>query len=85
MQGPIKVIGLGLPGGFQFSEREIAAGQNEGSFELHLGNMRPGDYTLAFLGQAQVPFKKDAAAQPANTLVAIPCRPLTVTVTAKAK
>jgi hypothetical protein len=85
MQGAIKVIGLGLPGGFQFGEREIAAGQNEGTFELQVGNMRPGDYSLALLGQAQVPFKKDAAAQPANTLVAIPCRPIAVKVTAKPK
>jgi hypothetical protein len=85
MQGAIKVIGLGLPGGFQFSEREIAAGQNEGSFELQVGNMRPGEYTVALLGQAQVPFTKDAAAQPANTLVAIPCRPIAIMVTAKPK
>jgi hypothetical protein len=85
MQGAIKVLGLGLPGGFQFSEREIAAGQNEGSFELQVGNMRPGDYTLAFLGQAQAPFKRDASAQPTNTLVAIPCRPVSITVTSKPK
>lgn len=85
MQAAIKIIGLGLPGGFQFSEREIPAGQNEASFELQVGNMRPGEYTLAFLGQAQVPFKKDAAAQSVNTLVAIPCRPVTITVTSKAK
>ncbi|HVA51575.1 MAG TPA: PPC domain-containing protein [Pirellulales bacterium] len=81
----IKVIGLGLPGGFQFSEREIAAGQNEGTFELNVGNVRPGEYTLVLLGQAQVPFKKDASAQAANTLVAIPCRPITIDVVQKAK
>lgn len=84
-QAAVKVIGLGLPGGFQFREREIAAGQNEGAFELEVGNMRPGEYTLALLGQAQVPFKKDAAAQAANPLVAIPCRPITVTVLEKPK
>ncbi|HWB09357.1 MAG TPA: PPC domain-containing protein [Pirellulales bacterium] len=84
-QSAIKVIGLGLPGGFQFSEREIAAGQNEGSFELQVGNMQPGDYTLVLLGQAQVPFKKDPAAQPVNTLVPIPCRPIAIKVTSKAK
>lgn len=79
----IKVIGLGLPGGFQFGEREIAAGQNEGTFELGVGNMQPGEYTLALLGQAQVPFKKDPAGQAANTLVAIPCRPITIQVLPK--
>jgi hypothetical protein len=82
-QGAIKVIGLGLPGGFQFGEREIAAGQNEGSFELQVGNMQPGEYTLVLLGQAQVPFKKDPAGQPVNTLVAIPCRPIAIKVTPK--
>ncbi|HVX14942.1 MAG TPA: PPC domain-containing protein [Pirellulales bacterium] len=84
-QAAVKVIGLGLPGGFQFSEREIAAGQNEGEFELQVGNMRPGEYTITLLGQGQVPVKKDATSQPANTLVAIPCRPLTITVVEKPK
>jgi hypothetical protein len=83
VQGAIKVIGLGLPGGFQFSEREIAAGQNEGSFELQVGNMQPGDYTLVLLGQAQVPFKKEPSAQPVNTLVPIPCRPIAIKVAPK--
>jgi hypothetical protein len=84
-QAAIKVIGLGLPGGFQFPEREIPAGQNEGIFELQVGNMRPGEYTVTLLGQSQVPIKKDANSQPANTLVAIPCRPITVKVVEKAK
>jgi hypothetical protein len=80
VRGAIKVIGLGLPGGFQLGEREIAAGQNDGSFELQVGNMQPGDYTLVLLGQTQVPFKKDPAAQPANTLVAFPCQPIAIKV-----
>jgi hypothetical protein len=84
-QAAIKVIGLGLPGGFQFSEREIAGGQNEGSFDLQVGNMRPGEYTMTLLGQAQVPIKKDANSPPVNTLVAIPCRPITVKVVEKSK
>ncbi|MGH7135973.1 MAG: hypothetical protein ACREHD_09550, partial [Pirellulales bacterium] len=84
-QAAIKVIGLGLPGGFQFSEREIAGGQNEGTFELQVGNLRAGEYTLTLLGQCQVPLKKGAGDQPANTLVAIPCRPITVKVLEKAK
>ncbi|HEX7375489.1 MAG TPA: PPC domain-containing protein [Pirellulales bacterium] len=84
-QAAIKVIGLGLPGGFQFSEREIASGQNEGVFELQVGNMRPGEYTLTLLGQCQVPIKKNADAQAVNTLVAIPCRQITVKVVEKPK
>lgn len=84
-QAAIKVIGLGLPGGLQFSEREIAGGQNEGTFELQVGNMRPGEYTLTLLGQCQVPIKKGADAQPVNTLVAIPCRQISVKVMDKPK
>ena len=43
---------------------------------------RPADYTLAVLGQAQVPFNKDATKpDKPNTLVSIPSRPLTITVT----
>jgi hypothetical protein len=84
-QAAIKVIGLGLPGGFQFSEREIAAGQNEGAFELQLGNLRPGDYTLTLLGQSQVPYKMEGAKEATNTLVAIPCRPIAIKVIEKPK
>ena len=43
---------------------------------------RPGDYTLTVLGQAQVPFHKDPkSADRPNTLVSIPSRPITITVT----
>jgi hypothetical protein len=83
-QAAVRVIGLGLPGGFQFAESEIPAGASEKTCVLEVGNVRPGDYTLVFLGQAQTPFKKDAAAKDApNTLVSMPSRPITITVTAK--
>lgn len=83
-QAAVRVIGLSLPGGFQFAESEIPAGANEKTCVLEVGNMRPGDYTLVFLGQAQTPFKKDAAAKEApNTLVSMPSRPITITVTGK--
>jgi hypothetical protein len=79
-KAPIRVIGLGLPGGFQFAESEIAENALEKTFTLQLANVRPGEYTITLLGQAQVPFKKDAAGAAANTLVSMPSTPLTITV-----
>ena len=81
----IRLIGLSLPGGFQFAEGEIAEGSNEKTFALQLNNVRPGEYTFTLLGQAQVPFAKDPAAKPANTLVSTPSLPLTVIVEAEKK
>ena len=44
-------------------------------------NARPGSYTLAVVGQAQVPFNKDPkAAMKPNTLVTLPSRPVTLVV-----
>ncbi|HVC96333.1 MAG TPA: hypothetical protein VND64_21795 [Pirellulales bacterium] len=78
---PIRVIGLSLPGGFNLAEVEIAAGKTEATCVVEVGNMRPGDYTLTLLGQAQVPFNKDLAAKERpNTLVSMPSRPVTITV-----
>jgi hypothetical protein len=78
---PIRVIGLSLPGGFNLAEVEIASGKTEATCIVDVGNMRPGDYTLALLGQAQVPFNKDPAAKERpNTLVSMPSRPVTITV-----
>ena len=84
-KAPIRVIGLGLPGGFQFAESEIAENGLEKTFTLQLVNVRPGEYTLTLLGQAQVPFKKDPAGTAANTLVSMPSLPLTVIVEAEKK
>jgi hypothetical protein len=78
---PIRMIGLSLPGGFNLAEVEIASGKTEATCSLEVGNMRPGDYTLTLLAQAQVPFNKDPAAQDRpNTLVSMPSRPVTITV-----
>lgn len=81
-KAPIRLIGLGLPGGFKFDETEIAADVAEKTCVLDIGNMQPGEYTLTLLGQAQVPFKKDPMAKEApNTLVSMPSVPLTIIVT----
>jgi len=64
---------------------EIPAGKDETSVTVDVpAGAAPGEYTLTVLGQAQVPFSKDAkAASKPNTLVALPARPLTLVVTPK--
>jgi len=81
------VIPLGFPGNFNFGSFDIAAGQAEATLAIDVqANTRPGEYTLAVLGQAQVPYNKDPnAAQKPNTLVSTPSQPVTVNVTAPAK
>src|SRR5262249_36758982 len=81
-KGPVTLIPLSFPGPIKMQPVTIAEGKTEakGSLERQAGT-RPGDYTLAFTGQGQVPFAKDpkAAARP-NSLVPLPSRPITLTV-----
>lgn len=83
----ITVIPLGFPGNFNFGNFDLPAGQTEVPLVIDVQNgTRPGDYTLSVLGQAQVPYNKDAAAaQKPNTLVSTPSLPVTITVTAPPK
>jgi hypothetical protein len=83
----ITVIPLAFPGNFNFGSFTINAGQTEAALSIDVqGGTRPGDYTLSVLGQAQVPYNKDAkVAQKPNTLVSMPSLPVTITVTAPAK
>jgi hypothetical protein len=83
----ITIIPLAFPGNFNFGSFTINAGQTEAVLAIDVqGGTRPGDYTLSVLGQAQVPYNKDAqAAQKPNTLVSMPSLPVTITVTAPAK
>jgi hypothetical protein len=70
---------LGVAGG------EIAAGKEEASVTVDVPpGTPPGEYTLAVLGQAQVPYSKDPkAAQKPNVLVSLPARPITLVVRSK--
>ena len=72
-----------FPGQFQLGNGTLAADQTEAALSINVQNgTRPGDYTLTILGQAQVPFHKDPkSADRPNTLVSIPSRPITITVT----
>lgn len=74
---------LNFPGGFQLGNGTINADQTEVTITIDVqAGMKPADYTLVVLGQGQVPFNKDASKpEKPNTLVPIPSRPLTITVT----
>ena len=64
---------------------EVATGEDKASVTVDVPpGTPPGEYTLAILGQAQVPYSKDPkAAQRPNVLVALPARPVTLVVTPK--
>jgi hypothetical protein len=81
-KGAITLIPLSFPGPIKMSPATIPEGKTEVTVTLEAqANMRPGDYTLAFTGQGQVPFNKDAkAATKPNSLVQLPSRPVTLTV-----
>jgi hypothetical protein len=85
-KGKVQLNGLNLPPGFGFATVEVPPEKTEVSVKFTVaGNVPPGTYTLNLRGDAQVPFRRDAAAAPALTRVADPATPLTVVVTAPVK
>ena len=82
-KGAITVNGLSLPNPVKIAQVTIPEGKTEATVTLDVQNgTRPGEYTFALLCQAQVPFTKDATKPKTNTLVSLPSRPITLTVTA---
>ena len=81
--GGVNYQPLNFPGPFQLGNGTLQPGQTEVSVSINVQlGTRPGDYTLAIMGQAQVPFNKDPqASDKPNTLVSIPSRPISLTVT----
>jgi hypothetical protein len=81
----LTVLPQALPGYLRMDNAEIAAGKDEITLSVNVQpGTPPGEYTLTVVGQAQVPYSKDAkAAQRPNVLVSLPARPLTVVVTPK--
>ena len=64
----------------------IAEGKGSGSLTIEVPQgARAGDYTVSVSGQGQVPFTKETGKPKANTLVTLPSRPITITVTEKPK
>ena len=76
------ISALAFPGGFSMPNGKFAGSEAEITLTIDVQKGRPpGDYTMTVLGQAQVPFNKDAAAaERSNTLVSLPSRPITLRV-----
>ncbi len=84
-KGAVTLIPLGFPGTVQMGTVVVADGKADGTVTLTTqAGTKPGVYTLAVTGQGQVPFGKDPAKK-ANTLVAVPSRPVTLVVKPAAK
>lgn len=80
----ITIQSLAFPGNFKMQNETITGEQTEATVRITVQqNTRPGKYTLAVLGQSQVPFNKDpSATERPNTLVSLPSQPITITVIA---
>jgi hypothetical protein len=72
---------LAFPDNFKMSNGNITGDQQEIILKIEVQKgTRAGNYTLAVLGQSQVPFNKDpAATNKPNTLVSLPSQPITIT------
>lgn len=83
----VTVQPLSFPGNFKLSNTSLKGDQTELTIPITVqNNTRPGSYTLAVMGQAQVPFNKDSEAKDRpNTLVSLPSRPVTLQVIEAAK
>ncbi|MCY2966731.1 MAG: hypothetical protein NT069_24400 [Planctomycetota bacterium] len=83
--GPVNFLPLNFPGFLQLGNGTVEQSETTIRIMVQAGT-RPGDYTVAVMGQGQVPFNKDPAAKDRpNTLVQMPSRPVTITVTEAAK
>lgn len=82
-QGAVNYQAQSWPGSFQMANGTIAEGQSTATVSISVqGNQRPGEQSLLILGQAQVPFNKDKAANDkAPVLVPVVSQPLLVVVT----
>jgi hypothetical protein len=80
----VTIQSLAFPGNFQMANTSFVGDVTEITIPIAVqAGTRAGDYTLAVLGQSQVPFNKDAAATDRpNTLVSLPSQPITITVSA---
>ena len=78
---------LNWPGNIQLSNFDVAGDMTEATVTIKIqDNSQPGVHTVTLLGQGQVPFHKDPLSKERpNTLVSLPSRPLTITITAPPK
>lgn len=84
---PLNILPLAWPGNFKTNNGQFSGDGKEITLSIEVqANTRPGEYTLAVLGQGQVPFTKEADGKnKQNTLVSLPSQPLTIVVAAPAK
>lgn len=79
---PLNILPISWPGNFKVNIAQFANGVVEIALTIEVqAGTRPGEYTLAVLGQGQVPFTKKAdGSDLKNTLVSIPSQPITLLV-----
>jgi hypothetical protein len=85
-KGKLTVLPQALPGYIRMGNAEIAEGKDEVSLAVDIqAGAPPGEYTVTVVGQAQVPYSKDAkkVMQKPNVLVSLPARPITFVITPK--
>ena len=80
----LNILTVAWPGNFKLNSAQIPPGTDEITLSVEVqAGTRPGEYTLAVLGQGQVPFTKKAdGTEVKNTLVSLPSQPLTLVVSA---
>lgn len=78
----LNILTVAWPGNFKLNSAQIPPGTDEITLSVEVqAGTRPGEYTLAVLGQGQVPFTKKAdGTEVKNTLVSLPSQPLTLVV-----
>lgn len=86
-QNEVTLQNLAFPGNFQMANSSMAGSDSSKKITINVEkNTRPGVYTLAILGQSQVPFNKDPnSKEKPNTLVSLPSLPLTIQVSKPAE
>lgn len=86
-QNDVTLQNLAFPGNFQMPNSNFGGSESVKKISISVDkNTRPGAYTLAILGQAQVPFNKDPnSKEKPNTLVSLPSLPLTIQVSKPAE
>jgi len=86
-QGKVTVQPLNFPGNFKLGNFDITPDKSAAPLKISVqDNTTPGQYTLTVLGQGQVPFDKNSAAEKkGQTLVSLPALPVTLIVREKPK
>jgi hypothetical protein len=79
---PLNILPISWPGNFKIQSAQFTLGADELTLAVEVqAGTRPGEYTLAVLGQGQVPFTKKAdGSDLKNTLVSLPSQPFTLLV-----